>query len=60
MTKDGLSFKRAATIAAMLGFLWPAGAALAQSGDLVIYTSTPTEQMDELVARFNESYPDVN
>ncbi len=33
--------------------------AFAQSGELVIYTSTPTEQMDQLVARFNESYPDV-
>lgn len=33
--------------------------ALAQSGDLVIYTSTPTEQMDQLVARFNDSYPDI-
>ncbi|MGY6645479.1 MAG: ABC transporter substrate-binding protein [Salinarimonas sp.] len=60
MTKDRVTFKRAAVIAATLGFLLPAGAALAQSGDLVIYTSTPTEQMDELVARFNESYPDVN
>ncbi len=33
--------------------------AIAQSGPLVIYTSTPTDQMDELVARFNESYPDI-
>jgi iron(III) transport system substrate-binding protein len=36
-----------------------AGAAQAQEGPLVIYTATPTEQMDELVAAFNESYPDV-
>jgi iron(III) transport system substrate-binding protein len=36
-----------------------ATAALAQSGPLVIYTSTPTEQMDQLVARFNASYPDI-
>lgn len=36
-----------------------AGAAMAQSGPLVIYTSTPTEQMDQLVARFNDSYPDI-
>ncbi len=34
--------------------------AFAQSGELVIYTSTPTEQMDQLVARFNESYPDIS
>ena len=60
MTKDRVTVKRAAMIAAMLGILWPAGAALAQSGDLVIYTSTPTGQMDQLVARFNETYPDVN
>ena len=33
--------------------------ALAQSGPLVIYTSTPTDQMDQLVARFNASFPDV-
>jgi iron(III) transport system substrate-binding protein len=33
--------------------------AMAQSGPLVIYTSTPTDQMDELVARFNDSYPDI-
>ncbi len=36
-----------------------ASAALAQSGPLVIYTSTPTDQMDQLVARFNASYPDI-
>ena len=36
-----------------------ATAALAQSGPLVIYTSTPTDQMDQLVARFNASYPDI-
>ncbi|HSP24490.1 MAG TPA: extracellular solute-binding protein, partial [Saliniramus sp.] len=42
-----------------LGLTSFAGAASAQSGPLVIYTSTPTEQMDQLVARFNESYPDV-
>ncbi|KPQ01287.1 MAG: iron(III) transport system substrate-binding protein [Rhodobacteraceae bacterium HLUCCA12] len=36
-----------------------ASGAIAQSGPLVIYTSTPTDQMDELVARFNESYPDI-
>lgn len=33
--------------------------ALAQSGPLVNYTSTPTDQMDQLVARFNDSYPDT-
>lgn len=33
--------------------------AVAQSGPLVIYTSTPTDQMDQLVERFNESYPDI-
>lgn len=33
--------------------------ALAQSGPLVIYTSTPTEQMDQLVARFNATHPDI-
>lgn len=33
--------------------------AVAQSGPLVIYTSTPTDQMDQLVARFNVSYPDI-
>ena len=36
-----------------------ATAALAQSGPLVIYTSTPTEQMDQLVARFTASHPDI-
>jgi iron(III) transport system substrate-binding protein len=46
-------------IALALGLTSYAGAAAAQSGPLVIYTSTPTEQMDQLVARFNESYPDV-
>lgn len=35
------------------------GLALAQSGPLVIYTSTPTEQMDVLVARFNETHPGI-
>ena len=33
------------------------GPALAES--LVIYTSTPTEAMDELVTAFNEGYPDI-
>lgn len=42
-----------------LGLAAFAGSALAQSGPLVIYTSTPTDQMDQLVARFNQSYPDV-
>ncbi|MGY6694866.1 MAG: ABC transporter substrate-binding protein [Roseinatronobacter sp.] len=36
-----------------------AAPAFAQSGPLLIYTSTPTDQMDQLVARFNESYPDI-
>lgn len=42
-----------------LGLTAFAGSALAQSGPLMIYTSTPTDQMDQLVARFNQSYPDV-
>jgi len=46
-----LAVSAAATLLALPAF--------AQSGELVIYTSTPTEQMDELVARFNESYPDI-
>lgn len=25
----------------------------------MIYTSTPTGQMDQLVTRFNDSYPDI-
>ncbi|WP_209424452.1 ABC transporter substrate-binding protein [Pararhodobacter sp. SW119] len=36
-----------------------AGGALAQSGPLVIYTSTPSDQMDQLVTRFNETHPDI-
>ncbi|MFN4099578.1 MAG: ABC transporter substrate-binding protein [Pararhodobacter sp.] len=36
-----------------------AQAAFAQSGPLVIYTSTPTDQMDQLVERFNVSYPEI-
>ncbi|WP_366658024.1 ABC transporter substrate-binding protein [Fodinicurvata sp. EGI_FJ10296] len=49
---------RAALIAgtAMIALTGPA---FAQSGPLVIYTSTPTEQMDMLVSRFNETYPDI-
>ena len=42
-----------------LSFSALASVAFAQSGPLVIYTSTPTDQMDELVSRFNESYPDI-
>ena len=45
-------------LAALLAAAAP-GALLAQSGPLVIYTSTPTDQMDQLVARFNESHPDI-
>ena len=33
--------------------------AAAQSGSLVVYTSTPTEKMDELVSRFNETHPEI-
>jgi iron(III) transport system substrate-binding protein len=36
-----------------------AGPALAQSGPLTIYTSQPSEQMDEVVAAFNEAHPDI-
>ena len=39
-----------------LGF---AANAAAQSGPLMIYTSTPTEAMNDLVAAFNETYPDI-
>ncbi|WP_333828477.1 ABC transporter substrate-binding protein [Pararhodobacter sp.] len=46
------------TLAAFVAGTLATGA-FAQSGPLVIYTSTPTDQMDQLVARFNESYPDV-
>jgi len=47
----------ALTLAATTALTAPA--ATAQSGPLVIYTSTPTEQMDVLVARFNQTYPDI-
>ena len=33
--------------------------AAAQGADLVLYTSQPTEQMEEVLARFNEQHPDV-
>lgn len=45
--------------AAALTLATAGGPALAQSGPLVIYTSTPTEQMDQLVAAFNESHPEI-
>ncbi len=47
----------AATLATCAAAL--ATTALAQSGPLVIYTSTPTDQMDQLVARFNETHPEI-
>ena len=36
-----------------------AAQAQAQSGTLVLYTSQPTEQMEEVIALFNEQHPDV-
>ncbi|MFD1910692.1 ABC transporter substrate-binding protein [Halodurantibacterium flavum] len=54
LSGTALSAALAALVAGSL-----ATGALAQSGPLVIYTSTPSDQMDQLVARFNESYPDI-
>lgn len=34
--------------------------AVAQEGSLTVYTSQPTEQMEAVVASFNEEYPDVD
>lgn len=51
--------RRAPVLAAALGLMLAAPAALAQSGPLVIYTSTPTDQMDQLVARFTAAFPDI-
>ena len=33
--------------------------AAARAADLVLYTSQPTEQMEEVLARFNEEHPDI-
>jgi len=47
-----------AAAALTLGLAAP-GVTVAQSGPLMIYTSTPTEAMNDLIARFNDVYPDI-
>lgn len=39
--------------------LGASGTASAQSGPLTVYTSQPSEQMAEVIAAFNEVYPDI-
>jgi len=56
MTKTRITGALGALIAAAT---FGAGEAAAQSGELMIYTSTPTEAMNDLIERFNGVYPDV-
>ncbi|WP_274424962.1 ABC transporter substrate-binding protein [Chelativorans sp. YIM 93263] len=44
------------TLAVLLAGAAPA---IAQDGTITVYTSQPTEQMEAVIAAFNEDYPDV-
>lgn len=50
---------RLASLAAVLAVAVPFGAAWAQDGKLVVYTSQPSDQMAEVVKAFNADHPNV-